>query len=133
MCAVTQCTGYLSEANKRYHFELVGTWLFFGLGTILILPIWVNIYYNYHYAILRGTDTPPWWVGLIIYVLLGLFMSFAWVHRLYLCSSNDDARALVTAERRYMGLSLLSKTILAWIIFYGALGREGRELDAFHP
>ena len=138
MCAVTQFTGYLSEANVRDNAKgtLFNRWTFFGIGTVLILPIWVNIYYNYHYALANAANDPPWWVGMVIYLLLGLFMCFADVHRRYLKNRlkyPEVPQPLVTAEYWYMFFSLTSKTVLAWTIWYGALGREARELQAYHP
>ena len=138
MCAVTQLTGYLSEANVQSNASGVLTkrWTFFGAGVVLILPIWVNIYYNYHYALANQESDPPWWVGMVIYSLLVLFTCFAVVHALYLkdrMKPVEVPRPLVTAEYRYMFLSLTSKTMLAWSIWYGALGREAREVQAYHP
>ena len=137
MCAITQCTGYLSEANVKNSTDLAfaARWTFFAIGTVLILPIWVNIYYNYHYALANNASSPPWWVGMVIYSLLALFTCFAVVHALYLKDTLDpsEAQPLVKAEYRYMFLSLTSKTLLAWTIWYGALGREARELQAYHP
>lgn len=137
MCAVTQFTGYLSEANVQCDADgtFAKRWTFFAIGVVLILPIWVNIYYNYHYALLHAANSPPWWVGMVIYLLLFLFMCFAAVHAKYLKDRADDEelRPMVKAEYWYMFLSLTSKTVLAWTIWYGALGREARDLQAYHP
>ena len=124
LCAVTQAMGYAGEAYP-------GNWFFFLIGSCLMVPPWVVVYYTFYKSLSNGTSTPPLFVYYIVWSLFVLFMSFAVVNalqRLHLWITTP-----YIAERWYMFLSLFAKSALAWQIYFGALSRDRNAVLAYHP
>lgn len=121
-CAATQAMGYAGEREPR-------SWLFFAIGSFLMIPLWVLVYYNFYDSLANASSSPPTFVYYIIWSLFLLFMGFALVNAL----QRTGYFTPYSAERWYMLLSLTAKSALAWQIFFGALSREQNKVEAWNP
>lgn len=121
-CAATQAMGYAGEREPQ-------SWLFFAIGSFLMIPLWVLVYYNFYDSLANASSTPPTFVYYIIWSLFILFMGFAVVNAL----QRTGYFTQYSAERWYMLLSLTAKSALAWQIFFGALSREKNDIAAWDP
>ena len=131
LCAGTQAMGYLGEREPK-------SWLYFGVGCFLMLPIWIAVYYSFYKSMSNAVKDPPEFVYYVVWTLLLLFMCFAVVdyglRRRWNClRSLGGGLHWVGAEYAYMILSLTAKSALAWQIFYGALTRERNDIQAYAP
>lgn len=137
MIAVTQLFGHVSEQVLYYArkepLEGISKWQFFIFGWVSFLPPWISIYYSFYYAVLNTDGAgPPDWVQAIVWSLLIVFASFAVVMGWYLRNWTKPDVSF-TAEKWYCILSLVSKTILTWQLYFGAFVRAENDLVAFDP
>ena len=130
LTAITQAFGWLAEkkecADFKYHL--------FGIGSLCALAPWVAIMRMF--AESYDDSSTPWFVPAIIFALFALFFCFAVIMYLYLSASQnlkkDDHTfevLRVTAERRYLLASLVSKFLLAWLLWFGAFTRSANDLQ----
>lgn len=122
MSAGTQAMGYIGEFYPK-------RWFFFCVGSLLMIPPWVTVYYTFYDSLSRAVNSVPAFVYYVVWSLFLMFSSFAVVNA---CQRLNKITA-IGAEKCYMILSLLAKTGLAWQIFFGALSREKMSLVAYNP
>jgi hypothetical protein len=99
--------GYLMEVLNQYTEKT--KWSPFVLGCISGFTPWLVLFGYFTAAISMAETQPPTFVYIIIFMYFFLFNIFAfrkWKDYLY-------------GERMYIVLSLLAKTLLAWIVFAG--------------
>jgi len=137
MLAVTQIFGHVTEQvlyqARREPLKGIEKWQYFFFGWVSFLPPWIAIYYSFYYAVLNTTgEGPPDWVQGIVWSLLIVFTSFAVVMTWYLRNWNKPDVSF-TAEKWYCVLSLVSKTILTWQLYFGAFSRAKNDLVAYDP
>jgi len=102
-------------------------WQFFFAGTLTFLPPWVTMYYGFFWSVAHSNPGPPEWVKYLIWSLVATFASFAGVMVYYLCSRKDRFISY-KSERYYCILSILSKTLLTWQLYFGIFMRAERNL-----
>ncbi len=137
MLAVTQLFGHATEqylwASRNEKLLFWERWQFFLYGFISFLPPWIAIYYQFYYSVLNSEGPgPPDWVNAIIWSLVIVFLSFAAVMIRYV-RNWDEHDVSFTAEKWYCVLSLVSKTILTWQLYFGVYMRAQRDLIAYDP
>lgn len=100
-------------------------WQPFWWGCLVGIFPWIAISVNFLGATITAPDGegPPGFVFGIIISLFVLFMSFAAVQFLQMRARTRNGRFAdpVVAERAYLVLSLVAKTLLAWQIFANVL------------
>jgi hypothetical protein len=130
--AVTQVFGYATEQYlymAKREIKGIDKWQFFVAGTITFLPPWVAIYYSFLWAIEHSDPGPPTWVKALIWTLVITFASFAVVMVWYL-RNRRDRFVSYKSERYYCILSIVSKTLLTWQLYFGIFMRPERKLLA---
>ena len=137
MIAVTQLFGHATEqylwSSRAESLSFAERWQFFFFGWISFLPPWIAIYYQFYYSVLNSKGPgPPDWVNAIIWSLLIVFGSFAVVMAWYVRNWSRGDVSFVS-EKWYCILSLVSKTILTWQLYFGIFNRAERDLLAYQP
>jgi hypothetical protein len=108
--------GYLMEYVNQYTEKT--TWKPFILGCISGGTPWV-VLFGYFAAAISATETnPPTFVYIIIFMYLFLFNIFA-LNQLLQYKRVSKWKDYLYGERMYIVLSLIAKTLLAWIVFAG--------------
>ena len=133
LIAITQVFGHATEQIMRYNSESSLKWQFFSAGFVSFLPPWVAIYYSFYWAIDNSDPGPPDWVRALIWSLVVTFASFAGVMVYYIMNHRSDPLVSYKSERYYCILSLLSKTLLTWQLYFGIFTRADRDLVAYKP
>ena len=126
LTAVTQAFGWLAEISVQNNTLKPYTLRIFGIGAFAALPPWIAIIWMFIKSALKS-DEIPWFVPAIIFTLFVLFSCFAAIMWLRLTSKEKDAN--ITAEKRYVVASLVSKFLLAWLLWGGVFSREANDLQ----
>ena len=137
LIAVTQIFGHATEQylwrSRFVQLTFLDKWQFFFYGWVSFLPPWISIYYTFYWAVLHADGSkPPDWVQGIVWSLLVVFVSFAFV-MIYYLRNHANANVSYVSEKWYCILSLVSKTILTWQLYFGALSRSKNDLVAYDP
>eukprot|EP00961_Rhodomonas_salina_P108959 1466593-Rhodomonas_salina.2 len=102
-------------------YGISGTWMvplkwqLHFLGWVALLPPFVFLWTAYATALAENPSV-QWWITVIIVVETLLFLSFGFVQMLELRSSESGGLSETTAKLVYIGLSLVAKTLLGWIV-----------------
>ena len=132
LMGITQVFGhateqYLYRVDPKVVLHLADKWQFFVAGTVTFLPPWVAIYYSFLWGIENSNPGPPQWVKALIWTLVVTFASFAFVMVWYL-RNRGDKYVSYKSERYYCILSIISKTLLTWQLYFGIFMRTERNL-----
>jgi hypothetical protein len=90
-------------------------------GWVPYLFMWFNIMNYFFYSV--DNSSPPWWIWTVIFALFFLDCLFAFNSlqaagfRWFLCGMKVPS--YVKVELKYMALSILSKSTLAWFVYGG--------------
>lgn len=108
--------GYLTEVLNQYTEKT--KWSPFILGCISGGTPWV-VLFGYFAAAISVTETqPPTFVYIIIFMYFILFNIFA-LNMLLQYKKVSKWKDYLYGERMYIVLSLIAKTLLAWLVFAG--------------
>jgi hypothetical protein len=108
--------GYLQEYVNQYTEKT--TWKPFILGCISGFTPWL-VLFGYFAAAISATETePPTFVYIIIFMYFLLFNIFA-LNQFLQYKRVSKWKDYLYGERMYIVLSLIAKTLLAWIVFAG--------------
>jgi hypothetical protein len=108
--------GYLMEKINQYTEKT--DWSPFVLGCISGGTPWLAIYAYFIAAITSVSQNVPTFVYLIESIYLVLFMAFA-VNMVLQYKGVGRWKDYLYGERMYIVLSLVAKTLLAWLVFSG--------------
>jgi hypothetical protein len=108
--------GYLMEKINQYTEKT--DWSPFVLGCISGGTPWLAIYAYFIAAITSVSQNVPTFVYLIVSIYLVLFMAFA-VNMVLQYKGVGRWKDYLYGERMYIVLSLVAKTLLAWLVFSG--------------
>ena len=108
--------GYLMEKINQYTEKT--DWSPFLLGCISGGTPWLAIYAYFIAAITSVSQNVPTFVYLIVSIYFILFMVFA-VNMLLQYKGVGRWKDYLYGERMYIVLSLVAKTLLAWLVFSG--------------
>eukprot|EP00961_Rhodomonas_salina_P109642 1475791-Rhodomonas_salina.1 len=94
-------------------------WQLHFLGWVALLPPFIFLWTAYATALAENPSV-QWWITVIIVVKTLLFLSFGFVQTLELRFSEFGGEGLwlseTTAKLVHIGLSLVAKTLLGWIV-----------------
>lgn len=108
--------GYLMEVLNQYTEKT--NWSPFLLGCVSGFTPWV-VLFGYFYSAIQAAETnPPTFVYIIIVMYFILFNIFA-LNMLLQYRKTGKWKDYLYGERVYILLSLIAKTLLAWIVFAG--------------
>ena len=108
--------GYLMEKINQYTKEI--DWSPYLLGCVSGFTPWVVIY-AYFIAALNSSETkPPTFVYLVLILYFVMFNTFS-INMLLQYKGVGKWKDYLHGERVYIILSLVAKTILAWLVFIG--------------
>ncbi|MEN3006964.1 MAG: heliorhodopsin HeR [Candidatus Methanosuratincola petrocarbonis] len=108
--------GYLMEKINQYTKKI--DWSPYLLGCISCFTPWV-VTAAYFVAALNSTDTsPPTFVYLVLVLYFVMFNTFS-INMLLQYKGIGKWKDYPRGERVYILLSLVAKTILAWLVFIG--------------
>ena len=108
--------GYLMEVLNQYTEKT--NWSPFLLGCVSGFTPWV-VLFGYFYSAIQAAETnPPTFVYIIIAMYFILFNIFA-LNMLLQYKRVSKWKDYLYGERMYIILSLIAKTLLAWIVFAG--------------
>jgi len=119
----------VSKERKARIATFLEKWQFFFAGTFTFLPPWVTMYYGFFWSVAHSNPGPPEWVKYLIWSLVATFASFALVMVYYL-RNHGEGDISYKSERVYCTLSILSKTLLTWQLYFGVFTRAKRDLIA---
>ncbi len=108
--------GYLMEKINQYTEKT--DWSPFIIGCISGGTPWLAIYAYFIAAITSVSQNVPTFVYLIVSIYLILFMAFA-VNMVLQYKGVGRWKDYLYGERMYIVLSLVAKTLLAWLVFSG--------------
>ncbi|MHA3962127.1 MAG: heliorhodopsin HeR [Candidatus Thorarchaeota archaeon SMTZ1-45] len=108
--------GYLMEVINQYTEKT--KWSPFILGCVSGGTPWVVLFGYFAAAISVAETQPPTFVYIIIFMYLFLFNIFA-LNMLLQYKKVSKWKDYLYGERMYIVLSLVAKTLLAWIVFAG--------------
>jgi hypothetical protein len=108
--------GYLMEVLNQYTEET--KWSPFLLGCISGFTPWAVLFGYFYNAIQAAETEPPTFVYIIIVMYFILFNIFA-LNMLLQYKRVGKWKDYLYGERMYIILSLVAKTLLAWIVFAG--------------
>ena len=108
--------GYLMEVLNQYTEKT--NWSPFILGCISGGIPWVVLFGYFSAAISVAETQPPTFVYIIIFMYFFLFNIFA-LNMLLQYKKVSKWKDYLYGERMYILLSLIAKTLLAWIVFAG--------------
>lgn len=108
--------GYLMEDINQYTEKT--TWKPFILGCISGGTPWVVLFGYFAAAISAAETNPPNFVYIIIFMYFFLFNIFA-LNQLLQYKRVSKWKDYLYGERMYIVLSLIAKTLLAWIVLAG--------------
>lgn len=116
--AMMNLFGLLMEEINQYTKKT--EWLAFNYGTIAGIFPWIVIFIYFIGSVNSGEAKPPAFVYAIIPTLFAFFNTFA-INMVLQYKQVGKWKDYLYGERAYIVLSLLSKSVLAWIIFGGTL------------
>ena len=108
--------GYLMEVLNQYTEKT--KWSPFLLGCVSGFTPWVVLFGYFTAAISMAETGPPTFVYIIIFMYFFLFNIFA-LNQLLQYKKVSKWKDYLYGERMYIVLSLIAKTLLAWIVFAG--------------
>jgi hypothetical protein len=108
--------GYIMEKINQYTEKT--DWSPFIIGCISGGTPWLAIYAYFIAAITSVSQNVPTFVYLIVSIYLILFMAFA-VNMVLQYKGVGRWKDYLYGERMYIILSLVAKTLLAWLVFSG--------------
>jgi hypothetical protein len=108
--------GYLMEVLNQYTEKT--NWSPFLLGCVSGFTPWVVLFGYFAAAISAAETNPPTFVYIIIFMYLILFNIFA-LNQFLQYKRVSRWKDYLYGERMYIVLSLIAKTLLAWIVFAG--------------
>jgi hypothetical protein len=114
--AVTMLLGYLMELINQYTEKT--NWSPFLIGWISGIVPWIVLFAYFFAAISTAETKPPTFVYLIFFIYFILFNIFPL--NMYLQYKRVGKwKGYLYGEKVYIILSLVAKTLLAWIVFAG--------------
>jgi len=116
MNAVMQFCGYLIEKLRKPEDAPMRNWLL-GLSWLLFASVWSVIIISFNAAVEASIRQPPDEVYAAVYSLLALYGSFGVVHLVDTLGGVDYSRI----DLAYTVLSLVSKSMLVWLTYFGAV------------
>jgi len=114
--ALMNLFGHMMELHNQYTDKT--NWTGYIYGWIAGIAPWVPI--TVVFADAMNTGNAPWFVPYIFGFELFLFMSFAF-NMLLQYLKVGPWKDYVFGERMYIILSLVAKTLLAWLVFAGIM------------
>ena len=115
-----QRTGIYLEKNRNDRAAVMNNLL---IGFVLHGIIWYHIIHAFNNTIKTSEKKsgvkPPEIVSYIIYIMGALFSSFGVCCTMDMLGDNDDKNE--TVERVYITLSLISKSALNWMVYFGVI------------
>ena len=108
--------GYLMEVLNQYTEKT--NWSPFLLGCVSGFTPWIVLSGYFAAAISMAENGPPTFVYIIIFMYFFLFNIFAF-NQLLQYKKVSKWKDYLYGERMYIVLSLIAKTLLAWIVFVG--------------
>lgn len=114
--AALQYVGYLIEKAKASGSENIKSLLW--LGFALHVTIWTQIFISFYTVLNESEEKPPSIVYSIIIIMFVLFTSFGVLSSLWV---YDKVKSFAKLEMGYIVLSLISKTFLTWMVYFGVL------------
>jgi len=116
--AMMNLFGIMMEYHNQYTEKT--SWLSFIYGSIAGIIPWIVIFLYFFGSVNSGGEGPPTFVYIINPTLFVFFNIFA-VNMVLQYKKVGPWKDYLFGERSYIVLSLVSKSILAWIIFAGTL------------
>lgn len=114
--ATLQYVGYLIERGKQHNPSVVPGLL--ATAFAIHVAIWTQIFISFYTAVgSAGVEVPPA-VYSIVVVMFALFTSFGVWSALW-ASSSSAIKSFGALESGYVVLSLVSKTLLIWMVYFG--------------
>ena len=139
LMAITQVFGHTTEQylyavreSRTQPPYFAEKWQFFFAGVVSFSPPWVAIYYSLIWSIDNSDPGPPAFVKILLFLLVLTFGGFAFVMVYYIRNYRDDLVSY-ESERAYCILSILSKTLLTWQLYFGIFMRTERDLESYMP
>ena len=109
-----QYTGYMIEKAKAENRDATDI---MRVGFLIHVAMWVTIFISFYTVIGAADDVPSAVYGIIIGMFV-LFTSFGVLSGLW---AYDRITSVDTLEKGYALLSLVSKTFLTWMVYFGVL------------
>ena len=119
--AALQYVGYSIEKAKAENTNNVKQLLLIGIS--VHVAIWVQIFISFYTVINESKNKAPAGVYTIIMVMFVLFTSFGVWSALWVF---DKVASFEILEMGYLILSLVAKTFLTWMVYFGVLVPEER-------
>lgn len=118
-CSMCQILGLVGERMQKTYNLFVVHSIAWGLTAISYAPILFSFFYSQHKREEAGGEEPPMFVVVIIFSIAGLFMSFGVVQFAQLYGQSIPLLSSIgeNSEISYTVLSLVSKTLLGWMIY----------------
>ena len=116
--AMMNLFGIMMEYHNQYTEKT--NWTSFIYGSIAGIIPWIVVFLYFFGSVSGGGEGPPTFVYIINPTLFVFFNIFA-VNMLLQYKKVGPWKDYLFGERVYIVLSLLAKTVLAWIIFAGTL------------
>jgi hypothetical protein len=116
--AMMNLFGIMMEYHNQYTEKT--NWTAFIYGSIAGIIPWIVIFLYFFGSVSGGGEGPPTFVYIINPTLFVFFNIFA-VNMVLQYKKVGPWKDYLFGERVYIVLSLLAKTVLAWIIFAGTL------------
>lgn len=113
--AALQYVGYLIEKAKSENRDAKPLLL---IGFSIHVTIWTQIFISFFTVLSESEDEIPSGVYSIIFVMFGLFTTFGIIASLWVF---DIVKTFTMLETGYIILSLVSKTFLTWMVYFGVL------------
>jgi hypothetical protein len=120
LATITCLMGYVMETHNPFKKRASANWASYAVGAFSGGAVWLGITVTLLASSLLGTGSVPGFVYWVYGVCLALCAAFA--VNLYLQYKSSGAWSNYRySEWAYTVLSFVTKSLLAWIIFYGAL------------
>jgi len=116
--AMMNLFGILMEEHNQYTTRT--DWTAFIYGSLAGIVPWIVIFLYFVGAVNSGDAKPPAFVYAIVPTLFVMFNIFA-VNMVLQYKKVGKWRDYLFGERVYIILSLVAKTVLAWLIWFGTL------------
>lgn len=93
---------------------------------IYIICIWVPILVSFYRTVYYSPIETPYWVGIIVWVIFGIFCGFPVIMYKYLIwnKNGDVTTNMFLQELAYICLSFTAKLSLMWMLYSGVHSRE---------
>lgn len=117
---VMMMLGLMIEKRKAENADRSELLSLFALSSGVFCAIWTEIIVAF--LTVAADGDPPAVVYSIVWVLFALYSGFAIAQLTYIM----DAVSYETVEMMYIGLSLASKSLLAWLVYGGVISARSR-------